>query len=71
MYKQNKKFRECGSKVNNNPNGLIGKQGIDFDIAFNELLLKGGNSYTQKAADQAARLRDQLKKLKLQKKLGA
>ena len=70
MYKQNKKFRESGSRVNNNPNGLIGKKGIDFEIAFIEMLLKGSNSYTQKAVDQAARLRNQLKELKATKKMG-
>lgn len=71
MYKQNKKFRESSVRINTDPNGLNNKQGIDFDIAFIEMLLKGKSLYTQEAVDQAARLRNQLKELKLQKKMGA
>jgi|TARA_B100001142_G_scaffold283367_1_gene296385 hypothetical protein len=70
MYKQNKKFREGRIRINTDPNGLSNKQGIDFDIAFIEMLLKGKSLYTQKAVDQAARLRNQLKELKATKKMG-
>ena len=71
MYKQNKKFREGGARVNIDRTGLNNKHGIDFDIAFIEMLLKGKSLYTQEAVDQVARLRNQLKELKLQKKMGA
>ena len=45
MKTYKKKYREGGMRVNYNPNGLYGKEGIDFDIAFIEMLLKRRSFY--------------------------
>ena len=64
MKTYKKKYREGGMRVNYNPNGLYGKEGIDFDIAFIEMLLKRRSFYSQKEITRKDELVKKLKELK-------